>query len=717
MVSCIAGSSGEFNMKPVFFLAALLIGWQSTSFGQSPVTVTFDGPPYDPPNYGVVTYFYNEGGVNFSGNFGRMHTNTTSSWPKDGSTYIQEGIGFSFDRNGSLFGLMSVDLAGYSAPYPDMAISFVGYRPDGTTITTNFSGSGLTFQTYYLGPEWAFGLTRVETGMTDWSMDNVVVATAPTGDFDYVLTTNSVMITRYNGTNGTVVVPDTILGAPVTCIGAYAFNVSGVTNVTLPSSLVSIGDFAFAYCSHLSDVEGLSSCANVGVRAFYGCGSLTNVVLPDSVTNIGEASFEWCSSMTRFDVPAGVRLLPNDVFAGCTHLAMVHLPNALGLISSNAFGGCTSLTNVNLGASITNIGALAFYFCTSLPGVVIPTNVTSIGSLAFESCATLSGVLIPAGVTNIGAGCFADCVGVSNISVEVQNPNYRSKDGVLFNKDETVLVQCPAARTSSYAIPGSVKRVEDYVFYGCGGLAQIAIPPGVTNLGQWAFESCVGLTNIAIPATVIGIGDVAFRNCKNLQAIMVDKANPAYSSLDGVLFDKNKMELVEYPAGKAGSYVVPSGVRTIDDWAFAHCQGLTKITLPGSVTNITYEAFWDCPNLTAALFQGECPAGLYAFAGNEQAILYYEPGQSGWDNTFAGLTTVLWNPRIRVDSAVAGGTNGFGFTIAGASNLVVVVEASTNPAASEWSPVGTNRLNSGTSEFRDAESANFSARFYRLTPP
>jgi len=692
-------------------------------YDQSPVTITFDGPPYYPPNSGIATQFYNEGGVNFSGGFGRMFTNTMSTRPIDGSTYIQDGgIHFGFDRGGNLFGLGAVDLAAYSSVVTNMAITFIGHRADGSTITTNFSGTGMAFQTYYFGPDWAYWLTSVSISNSDWSMDNLVVLTepppiVPDPDFDYVITNASIVITRYKGTNGDVVVPNTIRNEPVIEIGSGAFDWGGVTNVILPGTVRRIGVYAFGGCWQMSSVAGLSNCVSLGDQAFYGCISLTNITLPDSVTNIGRGAFEYCNSLTSFTVPAGVSFLQDSTFEVCRNLRVVYLHEGVGAISNAAFANCVGLTNIHLPESLTNIGDDAFYYCTSLPGIKFPTNLESLGDRAFEICTRIGNVSLPASVTNIGTAAFAGCSSVGSFSVDGRNPSYRGDSGVLFSKDKTVLMQYPCAGLRDYEIPDTVKSVGDYAFYACGELLHVTIPPGVTNLGAWAFDSCLGLTNVAIPAGVTSIGDVAFRNCKALQAISVDEANPAYSSLDGVLFDKNKTVLIQYPGGKAGSYRVPSSVRTIGDWAFSDCAGLTKITLPGSVTTLLDDAFLDCPNLTSVFCQGNVPAGAYNLPAANQATVYYEPGRGGWGNLSSGLSLVLWNPRIRGDAGLGVRTNGFGFNIVGASNLRVVVEASTRSAGGEWSPVGTNVLAGGVGSFNDPEWTNYPARFYRLTPP
>jgi hypothetical protein len=245
----------------------------------------------------------------------------------------------------------------------------------------------------------------------------------------------------------------------------------------------------------------------------------------------------------------------------------------------------------------------------------------------------------------------------------------------------------------------------------------------------------------------------------------VDALNPAYCSVTGVLFNKSRTTLIQYPAGKGGSYTVPdsvtsiglnafyyctnltsitipNSVTSIGDFAFYYCTNLTSITIPNSVISIGYStfencysltsvtigssvtsigsyAFESCTNLRGAYFQGNAPGiGSYIFYFDNNATVYYLPGTTGWGSTFGGLPTVLWNPQVQTGDASFGvRTNRFGFNIAGSSNLVIVVDACTNLANPIWSPVGTNTLTSSSSYFSDPQWTNYPGRFYRLRSP
>jgi hypothetical protein len=313
--------------------------------------------------------------------------------------------------------------------------------------------------------------------------------------------------------------------------------------------------------------------------------------------------------------------------------------------------------------------------------------------------------------------------------------------GVLFNKNQTTLIQYPGGKVGSYTIPNSVTSIGDYAFASCSTLTSVTIPNSVTSIGNGAFGGCTSLTSATIGSGVTSIGFWAFSECSSLSAITVDALNSVYSSVAGVLFNKSQSTLVQYPGGKAGSYAIPNSVTSIGDYAFASCSTLTSVTIPNSVTsigngafefcdlssvtipnsvtNIRSGAFEYCTGLNGVYFTGNAPSvGSLAFAGDFRATAYYLPGTTGWGTTFGGRPAVLWNPQMQTSGTSFGvRTNQFGFLIIWAGGGVVVVEACTNLTHPAWYPVQTNMLRSGASYFSDSHWTNSPARFYRLRSP
>ena len=230
------------------------------------------------------------------------------------------------------------------------------------------------------------------------------------------------------------------------------------------------------------------------------------------------------------------------------------------------FSGCKKLENITIPDSVTVIGNLVFYNCESLTNITIPDGVTTIGSSAFSGCSNLEGeIIIPASVTSIGQSTFADCENLTNIK-----------------------------------IPEGVTKIGDYAFSCCKKLENVIIPDTVTEIGKSAFQICDSLESITIPAAVTNIGVNAFGGCDSLESITVESGNTAYSSDKyGALFNKDKTELIQYPAGSTSViYIVPDGVTVIWDYAFFQCNSLKTIVLPdGVVTELNYTHIYECENL------------------------------------------------------------------------------------------------------------------------
>ena len=327
-------------------------------------------------------------------------------------------------------------------------------------------------------------------------------------------------------------------------------------------------------------------------------------------------------------------------------------------IRDEAFGDCDSLTSIKLPDSVTVIDEWAFISCTSLSSIEIPDSVTVIGEQAFFRCLSLTSITIPASVTEIGEAAFSRCSSLINISVSNNNSNYKSQDGVLFDKNMNQLIQCPNGKDNFY-IPKSVRKIGNGAFSGCTSLTSIQIsdsvteigsgafaecesltsieiPESVTKIGKSAFYGCTSLTSVEIPNTVTEIGDSTFERCESLTSIEIPESvtkistnafcectslinisvsndNSKYKSHDGVLYDKIMKQLILFPCGKKGSYTIPKNVKKIDECAFYECASLTSITIPNSVTEIGDDAFSYCSSLTSI----EIPDSVTEIGGNE----------------------------------------------------------------------------------------------------
>lgn len=285
------------------------------------------------------------------------------------------------------------------------------------------------------------------------------------------------------------------------------------------------------------------------------------------------------------------------------------------------------LKSISLPSTLMTIDNYAFQGCRNLSILNIPSLLTSIGDGAFLECSGLNDFKIPASVTSIGNAAFRSFTG--SITVDDNNPNYSSIDGVLFNKAQTQLIQCPVSKTGDYTIPSSVTTIGNLAFYGCSDLTTISIPSSVTTIGPYAFIYCTGLSSVLVPSSVTSIGQRAFGGVKGL--IEVEASNPKYSALDGVLFNKSQTELIQCPVSRAGTYTIPSTVITVKSEAFHSCVNISSLIIPASVKNIETFAF-NCVGLSSVYVYNVPPVDLnaspstFAEVNNVNCTLYIPYG-------------------------------------------------------------------------------------------
>ena len=201
-------------------------------------------------------------------------------------------------------------------------------------------------------------------------------------------------------------------------LGDYAFyGCSGLTSLTIPSSVTSIGNEAFHGCCGLTSLVIPSGVTSIGDEAFHGCCGLTSLVIPSGVTSIGDEAFYGCSGLINLTIPSSVTRIGWSAFEGCSGLTSLVIPSSVTWISGEAFSGCSGLTSLVIPSSVTSIGKSAFSGCSGLTSLTIPSSVTSIGENAFHDCSGLTSLVIPSSVTSIGESAFSGCSGLTSIYV------------------------------------------------------------------------------------------------------------------------------------------------------------------------------------------------------------------------------------------------------------------------------------------------------------
>jgi len=295
-------------------------------------------------------------------------------------------------------------------------------------------------------------------------------------------------------------------------------------------------------------------------------------------------------------------------------LKEIKLTKGLISIGEWAFHECIELKEIILPEGLTSIGEWAFQGCTELKEITLPESLTSIGNSLFSGCTELTSIKLPKSLVSLAGDTLCDCTRLTDIIVDENNPVFRSVDGVFFDKAMTTLLQFPQGKKGKYYVPEVI----------------ISIRNG-------AFDNCK-LTSISIPKSLFFFDSYEF-NGEQLTDITVNELNPYYCSVDGVLFDKEKQNLVQYPINRdRTNYIIPDGIKIIEaeafygckrlvnivlpesleiirEYSFGKCEGLKTITLPMSLQFIGEHAFEDCPNLETVTLSKKTRIGYKAFKG------------------------------------------------------------------------------------------------------
>ena len=408
-----------------------------------------------------------------------------------------------------------------------------------------------------------------------------------------------------------------------------------IKEIKIPNNITNINDYTFCGCRSLTSVTIPDSVTSIGEGAFRDCTNLTSIAIPDSVTRIGEFTFSGCESLKSITIPDSVTSIGREAFSGCESLTCITIPDSITSIENYTFGYCTSLTSITIPDSVTSIGEGAFNKCTSLTSITIPDSITSIENYTFGYCTSLTSITIPDSVTSIGEGAFRDCTNLTSIAI----PDSVTSIGPAFYGCKSL---------TCITIPDSITSIENYTFGYCTSLTSITIPDSVTSIGEEAFNKCTSLTSITIPDSVTSIGRGAFRDCTNLTSIAIPDSVTRIGE-----FTFSGCESLK-------SITIPDSVTSIGREAFSGCESLTSITIPDCVTSIGNGAFYGCKSLTSITIPDSVTSigeGAFRNCKSLTSITIPDSVASIGDYTFASCTSLT---SITIpDSVTSIGENAF----------------------------------------------------------
>ena len=326
----------------------------------------------------------------------------------------------------------------------------------------------------------------------------------------------------------------------------YVEFISGNYTYTVSCDEATIVGFNKSYRGAVNIPETLGGypVTRIDNFAFYGC-SITDITLPKTVVSIGYSAFNKTNFYNNANNWEDEALYIGDFLIGVS---------------------TTTLNEFEVKTGTKYIADYAFYSsedAVSFETVVLPDSVLRIGEGAFENCIALKNITFSQNITHIGAFAFLSCVSITDM-----------------------------------IIPDSVIYIGDYAFQYCSSISNLVIGNNVTHIGDYAFQYCDVLEAVNIPESVDYLSEFAFQFCNKITDINVSENNAFYCSEDGVLFNKDKTTLINYPAGKNyTSYTVPDGIDNICDYAFYGANKLVTVALPDTVRLIGYRAFGDCTSL------------------------------------------------------------------------------------------------------------------------
>lgn len=355
---------------------------------------------------------------------------------------------------------------------------------------------------------------------------------------------------------------------PNNVIGESQFKSTKIESVILPTSVQTLGWYAFLNCMSLKNIKLPNNLKNIGKCCFQGCTSLKSIELPNSVRSIQEYAFSGCTSLHEINLPKELSSLGNSAFKNCTSLISIDIPETIGLIEEYTFFGCSSLISATLPSKLTSIRHYAFGNCYALTSIRFPKSLISIQEYAFSGCSSLASVELAKDLESIGKSAFSSCTGLKTI-----------------------------------VIPNEIVTIESSTFSDCASLTSVTLPDKLKNIGWQAFGNCNSLSSINMPNSVETIESGAFGKCYALKSITIP---------EGI---KNIRDETFYYCTSLISVTLPNSLKTIESKAFIGCASLTSIALPSTLETIQDAAFFGCALETITIPAVVNQIGNQAFDG------------------------------------------------------------------------------------------------------
>lgn len=418
-------------------------------------------------------------------------------------------------------------------------------------------------------------------------------------------------------------------------IGDYAFSYTKCKEVVFPETLETFGNRSFCnssvitaaipanvkmfgkelfFSSRLTEISFAPElkAETLSAGMFSSCWNLKKITVPKNIVELGDNTFAYSGLQKVFFADGSkVSTMGEFAFAGC-QIEEFHVPDGVTTVNLGTFNFCQSLSVLEFGenSNCQVIGNYAFTDCPRLEKLQLPVNMTSIGNRAFWNSG-LKQIGIGKGIEFIAEGAFSHCQQLNMITVDSANKIYTSENGVLFNKNKTELLVCPAAKTGSYEVPNSVKKISDSAFAGVSDLEQIIFNIGLEEIGDSAFSECISLNAPKLPSGLKSIGQNAFEYCTSFSSeIIIPKAVISVGRF-AFFMDYNLNKII---------IESDSELSRIGYGAFGYC-GIEDFTIPENISSMGQEIFTGCTKLIAVTFEADSRLenlAAWTFSGAEE---------------------------------------------------------------------------------------------------
>lgn len=464
------------------------------------------------------------------------------------------------------------------------------------------------------------------------------------------------------------------LSENLTRIGEYAFfKCVELGEIKIHDQIKAINEYTFGRCYKLRKVELPETIDTIYSSAFRDCSMLNGINLPESILHINGDAFCGCSALTKITLPKNLKTIGDGAFQRCG-ITKLEIPESVTTIYSKAFKECLKLEEVKIPEKVTTINDSLFEGCTALKTVDFGNSVKTIGDFVFRNCINLEKVEIPDTVTYMNQNVFSGCTSLKEIIVDENNVNYSSdSDGVLYNKDKSILMKYPIGKDDdTYVIGDSVVEISYTAFEGATNLCNITIPSGIQKIGADAFtetglykdERNWGNGFLYIGSNLIDTKETKLaRNC-----VLYD-----YSTLiASEAFEGRDIRSITMPdsvryinssafenCSKLEKVYLSENLQSIENSVFSKCSALTEVKIPPEVKSIGNNAFANCTNLqTVEVNEKVETIGLTAFKNTEKLKELYLPeslaecDEKAFSNTY--LSDIYYGGNMAQWKAIKG---------------------------------------------------------------